>query len=61
MTDPPGPAVGHDLCDSFSCIVLLSYAEDPLDLSPIPDHICWLRCVRTLGTLRCTETPPLDP
>lgn len=62
MTDPPGPAAGHDLGDAFGCIVLLGHAEDPLDLSPapVPVHVCLLRCVRTQATLRRTEKPPLD-
>lgn len=61
FTDPPGPAAGHDLCDAFSCIVFLGYTEHPLDLSPVPDHVCLLRCGWTLVTQCRTETPTMDP
>lgn len=58
---PPGPAVGHNLGDAFGRIVLLSHAEDPFDLSPVPDHVRLLRWVRRRpDTQRRTETPLAD-
>lgn len=62
VTDPPGPAAGHDLGNPLGCVILLGHTEDLLDLSPAPDHgCCLLRCVRPRVTLRRTETPPWDP
>lgn len=54
---PPGPAVGHNLSDAFGRIVLLSYTENPFDLSPVPDHVRLWCCVRTQDTQHRTKTP----
>lgn len=60
VTDPPGPAAGHNFRDPLSSIIFLGHAEDPTDLPPASDHVCLLlQCVLE-DTLRRTEIPPLD-
>lgn len=60
MTDPPSSAVGHDFGDAFGSIVLLGHTEDPLDLSPAPDHVRLFCSVCTPAALCGTEKPRLE-